>query len=237
MEEVAIITGSSGNGIGRSTALTLAREKYSVVINYKNNRINAEEICRYINTNGGKAIAVKANIFSKLDCDMLISETVFNFGRIDVCIIGPGADWNAEQPECLNVENALQDVMQEISPIYSLIPGLISEMKKNKDGRIIAIASNKRFPSPAYSYNVAKNSRIEAMLGLVNPCWNNKIAVNVISPGPVDHIDSLSEAIGYVEAFPNEKVKVIPQDIAETIAFLCSEKGRYITGNVIELGF
>ena len=90
-------------------------------------------------------------------------------------------------------------------------------MKKNKDGRIIAIASNRRFPSPAYSYNVAKNSRIEAMLGLVNPCWNNKITVNVISPGPVDHVGSLSEAVEYVEEFPDTKIKIIPQDVAETI--------------------
>ncbi len=237
MEKVAIITGSSGNGIGRSTALTLAREKYSVVINYKNNKNNAEEVCGIINKKGGKAIAIKANIFNKSECDLLVNETIFNFGRIDVCIIGPGADWNAEQPENLKVENALQDIMQEISPIYSLIPRLITEMKKNKDGRIIAIASNKRFPSPAYSYNVAKNSRIEAMLGLVNSCWNNKITINVVSPGPVDHVDSLSEAVGYVEKFPDKRTKVLPQDIAETISFLCSDKGRYITGNVIELGF
>jgi len=237
MEKVAIITGSAGNGIGRSTALTLARENYSVVINYKSNKNKADEICEYINKNGGKAIAVQANVFNKKECDLLINETIFNFGRIDVCIIGPGAGWNAEAIEQLKSEESMLDIIQEISPIYYLIPKIIMEMTKSKNGRIIGIASNKRFPSPSYSYNVAKNARIEAMLGLVNPCWKNRITVNVISPGPVNNIDNYSDAVKYVSDFSASPVNITPQDIAETIVFLCSEKGRFVTGNVIELGF
>lgn len=236
MDKVAIITGASGTGIGRSTALTLARDHFSVVINYKTNSANADSICEFINSNGGKAISVKANIFNKSDCDFLINETLFNYNRVDACIIGPGANWNPEIPENLDSEKSLADIMQEISPIYFLIPRIIKEMKKNKKGTIIAIASNKRHPSPSYSYNVSKNARIEAMLGLVNPCWNNRITVNIVSPGPVDHINTLQEAENFIEEFPNTK-KITPQDIAETISFLCSEKGQFITGNNIEFGF
>jgi 3-oxoacyl-[acyl-carrier protein] reductase len=237
MKKVALVTGASGSGIGRSTALTLAREGYQLVINYHSKNEPAEALCLHINNNGGNAIPVKANIFSQDDCQRLINETIVAYKRLDVCIIGPGADWNPEPPDHLNTPASLQDAVQEISPIYSLIPRLLPEMMKTQNGRIIAIASNPNLPSPSYSYNVAKNARIAAMMGLTGPCWKHKITVNIIAPGPIDHLSTMDEAIAQVTHFPMTHSPISPQDIAELIAFLCSDKGRYITGNVIAAYF
>jgi 3-oxoacyl-[acyl-carrier protein] reductase len=238
MSKVAIITGASGNGIGRSTAFSLAKAGYSVVINYRYNQNSAESISAYINDNGGHSIPIKANVFSKEECDSLINESIFNFQRIDALIIGPGAEWNPESPEKLNAQKSLLDVVQEIEPIYYLVPRVIPEMKKQKGGRIIGISSNPRLPSPAYSYNVAKASRSNALLGLVDSCWQYKITVNIIAPGPIDHFDTEKKAI---QAASDENKwnddKITPQDIAEEIVYLCSPKARYITGNVIQFSF
>ena len=234
MEKVALVTGSAGNGIGRSTALTLAKDGYSIIINYRSNESSAESICSYINKNGGKASPVKADVFKEDDCNYLLEETLRLYHRVDSCIIGPGAGWNPEKPVNLKPQNSLSDVLKEIKPIYYLLPKVIKKME-NTGGCIIGIASNPDLPSPAYSYNVAKNSRIDAFLGLVNSCWQKRIRVNIVAPGPVDHYNSLESAI---HSFKNkDHSKITPQDIAETISFLCSENGSFITGNVIKYSF
>ena len=237
MEKTAIITGASGNGIGRSVALTLARDGFQVVVNYRTNRKSAEELCKVINNDGGNAIAIQADVFSHQDCERLISESVSYFGRIDVCIIGPGADWNPEPVEELNVTKSLKDMLQEVQPVYSLVPKLIPEMEKTSNGRIIAIASNPKLPSPSYAYNTAKNARITAMLGMVDTCWKHKITLNVIAPGPIEHLETLSDAIEQTKDFPATTGSISPQDVAEMVSYICSDKGRYLTGNVIEYQF
>lgn len=64
------------------------------------------------------------------------------FGKVDICVIGPGANWNPEDLKSLKPDNALQDVNQEISPIYNLLPKILKDMEKRQWGRIIGIASN-----------------------------------------------------------------------------------------------
>jgi NAD(P)-dependent dehydrogenase (short-subunit alcohol dehydrogenase family) len=237
MKKTAIITGASGNGIGRSVTLTLARDGFQVVVNYRTNRKSAEALCAVINNNGGNAIAIQADVFSHQDCERLINETIAHFGRVDVCIIGPGADWNPEPIENLDVTKSLKDVVQEVQPIYSLIPKLIPEMEKTNSGRIIAIASNPKLPSPSYSYNTAKNTRITALSGMVDTCWRHKITLNVIAPGPIEHLATLSDAIEQTKDFPVNTSSISPQDVAEMISYICSERGRYLTGGVIEYQF
>ena len=236
MDKVALVTGASGNGIGRSAALTLAKEGFRVAVNYNQNQVAAEAMCQYIIAQGGDAFPIQADIFVKDNCEALIEQTKGRFGRIDVCIIGPGAGWHDEPPEKLNAEHSLDDLVQEVKPIYYLCPALIKEMKSLDGGCMIAIATNPDLPSPSYSYNVSKNARVQAMMEMVRSCWKNRIRVNVIAPGPVDHFSDMEEAQRSLEDICRLK-RVTPQDIAETIAFLCSEKGRYITGNVVKFTF
>ena len=237
MAKTAIVTGASGNGIGRSAALTLARDGFDIIVNYRSKSENAEAVCEEIIKSGRNAVPVKADLFSHEECDRLINEAVFAFGRIDACVIGPGAGWNPEPVEKLNAEKSLNDVIQEVHPLYALVPRLIGEMKKAGGGRIISIASNPDLPSPSYSYNTAKNARTAAMLGLSGPCWKHRITVNVIAPGPVEHLGSFEDAVRQVSRFPADDRNISPQDIAETVSFLCSDKGRFITGNVLRYQF
>ncbi len=231
-EKTAIVTGAAGNGMGRSIALTLAREGIAVAVNYRKNQQGAEAIASYVKDNGGKAITVQGNIFNKEDCEKLVNTTLDYFGRIDICVIGPGADWNTEDLKSLKPDKSLQDVNQEISPIYNLLPMLLEDMEKRKWGRIIGIASNMDIPSPSYSYNVAKLAKIQALKLAVKEAWKMGVTVNIIGPGPVDEISNLEEACDYCNhnnEWLNRK-KVTPQDIAEGVAFLCSDNAKYITG-------
>ena len=112
--KTAIVTGAAGNGMGRSIALTLAREDGNVVINYNKSKSNAEEIVQYIKRNNGNALAIKANIFVDNECENLVNETINQFGRVDILVIGPGADWNMESIGNLNIEKSLIDITSRL---------------------------------------------------------------------------------------------------------------------------
>jgi NAD(P)-dependent dehydrogenase (short-subunit alcohol dehydrogenase family) len=115
----------------------------------------------------------------------------------------------------------------------------LPHMYKNRWGRIIAISSNHEKPSPAYSYNLGKAARTQAILLSSNQVWGKGVTMNVMAPGPVSEIKTFEEAINqcsHKEEWKNRN-NVSPQDIAEGISFLCSDAGQYINGCVIPFSF
>lgn len=239
LKRVALVTGASGNGIGRSVALTLAQQGISVVVNYLHHQQNAESVAEYINRQGGKALPVQGNVFDPADCSRLVETALERFGRVDICVIGPGANWNPEPVEEIDPEKAFQDALQELRPIYNLLPLVLKDMQKRKTGRVVGISSNLTIPSPAYCYNAAKAGRTGALLQAVNEAWKLGVTVNVVAPGPVDPFSSLEEACAFsAHGGPwRNRTTVTPQDVADCVAFLCSEEARYLTGCVLPLLF
>jgi NAD(P)-dependent dehydrogenase (short-subunit alcohol dehydrogenase family) len=231
-DKVALVTGSAGNGMGRSIALTLAREGAKVAINYRTSKDQAQTIVNHIKSLSGDAIAIEANVFEADDCRNLVNATIQHFGRIDICIVNPGAGWHPEPIDKLDSSAALEDVHNEIAPFFHLMPIVLPQMYKHKWGRVIGISLLPPYDSPAYSYNVGKAARTHAMLQARDQAWRNGVTVNIIGPGPVPAIESLNEAIEQCDHGPawQKRTNTSPQDIAESVAFLCSDAGRFITG-------
>jgi NAD(P)-dependent dehydrogenase (short-subunit alcohol dehydrogenase family) len=238
-ERVAIITGSAGSGMGRSIALTLAREGADVVINYRSSEASANAIAAHIEQRGGRACAVQADVFKAEGCETLVNATLERFGRVDICIIGPGGGWNPEPPVDLAAEAALQDVRQELATLFYLMPLVLPGMAARGWGRLIGLGLHPQKLSPAYAYNVGKAVRERAMLLAQEQTWQQGVTVNVIAPGPVPAIERLEEAIDLCDhgALWQDRADVTPQDVAEGVAFLCSEAGNYITGCVMPYRF
>lgn len=233
--KVAIITGAAGSGMGRSTALTLAREGSKVVVNYRSSEESARAIVDHIESGGGSAVAIRADVFDAEGCTKLVDAAVDQFGHVDICIVSPGAGWHPEPIEMLDSTSAIEDVHQEIAPLLHLMPLVLPGMFKRKWGRIIGIALHPTKLPPAYSYNVGKAARTQALLLARDQGWPNGVTINVIAPGPVPAIESLQEALEQCDHGPawQRRTTVSPQDIAEGIAFLCSEAGRFISGCVL----
>jgi NAD(P)-dependent dehydrogenase (short-subunit alcohol dehydrogenase family) len=238
-DKVALVTGSAGNGMGRSIALTLAREGAKVAINYRTSKDQAQAIVNHIKSSAGAAIAIEADVFEADDCRNLANTTIEHFGRIDICIVNPGAGWHPEPIDKLDSSAALEDVHNEVAPFFHLMPIVLPEMYKRKWGRVIGISLLPPYDSPAYSYNVGKAARTNAMLQGRDEAWRNGVTINIISPGPVPAIESLNEAIEQCDHGPawQNRSNTSPQDIAESVAFLCSEAGSYITGCVLPFLF
>jgi NAD(P)-dependent dehydrogenase (short-subunit alcohol dehydrogenase family) len=229
---VAVVTGAAGDGMGRAIALTLAREGAKVIVNYRSNKAGAEAIVSHIAGHEGEAVAVQADVFTAGGCATLVDAAVKQFGRVDILVINPGAGWHPEPPDKATPTEALRDVENEVAPIFYLLPLVLPSMYERRWGRIIALGLEPGFGSPAYSYNVGKAARAYAMLLAKDAAFANGVTMNVLSPGPVDHVESLDEAIDYSDRGPAwlTRKAVTPQDIAEGVAFLCSEAGRFITG-------
>ena len=234
--KVALITGAAGNGLGRSIALTLAREGAQVVVNYRTSEASARAMVEYIGSKGGQALAVSANVMEAEGCRKLVETTVERFGRVDICIIGPGGGWHPETIDQLDPDVVLGDIRQESAPLLYMLPKILPGMYERKWGRIIGIVTHPVKLSPAYAYNLGKMARMQALLLAQDQAWwEHGITVNAIAPGPVAGLDSLASAIKHVqhESVWQTRTNVTPQDIAEGVAFLCSEAGQYITGCVL----
>ncbi len=234
-DRVALVTGSAGNGMGRSIALTLAREGAKVAINYRRSKDEAQAIVNHIESRAGNAIAIEADVFEADDCRNLANTTIEHFGQIDICLVNPGAGWHPEPIDKLDSSAALEDVHNEVAPFFHLMPIVLPEMYKRKWGRVIGISLLPPYESPAYSYNVGKAARTDAMLRARDQAWRNGVTVNIIGPGPVPAIESLNEAIEQCDhgLAWQKRSNTSLQDIAESVAFLCSDAGRFITGCVL----
>lgn len=237
--KVAVVTGAAGHGMGRSIALTLAREGASVVINYLNSKDRAEAVVEYIENNGGRAIAVQANVFVKDGCEKLIDIAIKQFEKVDICVINPGAGWHPQPLDVFDPILALEDLIQEIAPFFHLMRLLLPGMYERRWGRLVGITVHPVQSSPAYSYNVGKAARLQAMHLAYEEAWEQGVTINAIAPGPVTHFESLEQAIAHCNHEKEwlDRKDVTPQDIAEGIAFLCSEAGSYISGSVIPFMF
>lgn len=231
----AIVTGAAGPGMGRSIALTLAREGANVLVNYLSSADSAAAIAAHIEGQGGRAAVCRADITKKDQCKTLVDATIDAFGKVDICIVGPGGGWHQESIDKLDSAAALDDAQRELAPVYHLMPLVLPGMYARKWGRLIAIALTPPYRSPAYAYNVAKAARAHALLIACDSAWENGVNVNTIGPGPVSQIESLELAVEQCQHGPawENRGTTSPQDIAEGVAFLCSEAGNFISGAVL----
>lgn len=235
---VAIVTGAAGNGMGRSIALTLAREGVQVVVNYRSSEKQAQEIVAHIKSQAGKALAVQGNIFEAADCQRLVEMTRQTFGKVDICVINPGGGWHPESIAQL-APDAFEDIAYDVMPIYHLMPLVLPEMSERRWGRLIGVTMNPNLLSPAYAYNVGKAARIQALQLAATQAWPMGVTVNMVAPGPIQPISSFEEATQQCshQLIWQQRANVSPQDVAEGVAFLCSDAGRYINGCVIPYVF
>ncbi len=231
--KVAVVTGAAGNGMGRSIALTLARQGARVVVNYRASADSAAAIVDHIAQCGGEAIAVQADVFSASGCEFLVEEATGEFGQVDICVINPGAGWHPEACHELDAAASLDGIHAEVAPVYHLLPLVLPGMYERKWGRIVGITLEYPCASPSYSYNVAKTARTGALMKAACAAWKYGVTINVIGPGPVAPIETLTGAIEQCEHGSSwcNRTTASPQDVAESVAFLCSEAGKFITAS------
>jgi len=235
--KVAVVTGAS-KGIGASIALHLGAEGAAVVVNYATSRQGADRVVAEIAGNGGKAIAVQADLAKHGDVKRLFEETKKAFGRVDVLVN------NAGIYEFAPIEEVTPDHYHKQFDLNVL--GLLLATQEAvklmgpEGGSIINISSVVSTLAPPNSsvYSATKAAVDAITRALSKELGARKIRVNSINPGMVETEGTTSSGIvaensemkkGIVAMTPLGRIGK-PADIAPAVVFLASSDSSWVTG-------
>jgi 3-oxoacyl-[acyl-carrier protein] reductase len=233
--KVAIVTGAS-KGIGASIALHLAQEGASVVVNYSSSKEGAEKVVREITQQGGKAIAVQANLGKPTEVPKLFAETKKAFGKLDVLVNNAGV---YEFAPLENVTPELYHKMFDLNVLGLLLASQEAvKLFGNDGGSIINISSvAARSAPPTTSVYSATKGAVDAITrSLSQELGARKIRVNSVNPGMVEtegvHAAGIAESDFRKQIESQTPLGRIgqPQDIAPTVVFLASSDSSWVTG-------
>jgi len=223
----AIVTGASG-GIGRAVALRLAKDGFSVAVNYAGNTAKAEEAVAAIRAGGGQAIAPQADVADAKDVESLFKEVLNAFGRIDVVAncagimpLTPIADGNTDLFDKVIAAN-LRGTFLVLSQAARHV---------SSGGRIIAFSSSVIAMSfPNYGPYIASKAGVEGLVRvLANELRGRNITVNAVAPGPVPtelFLKGKSDTeIQRLSKLPPLERLGQPDDIANVVSFLAGPGG------------
>ncbi|GAA1689288.1 SDR family oxidoreductase [Kribbella sp. NPDC056951] len=231
---VAIVTGGS-SGIGREAAARLGRDGYSVVIGYSGNKDRAELAVKEVEADGGRAIAVQADVADENAVTALFDRAEQEFGGVDVVVNAAGIMPLAPLAE-LDLE-VFDDIVRTNLRGTFVVDQQASRRVRN-GGAIVNISSSlTRLARPGYSAYAASKGGVEAItLILARELRGRDVTVNAVAPGPTAtplFLDGKpQELIDRIAAEPPLERLGQPSDIAEIIAFLAGP-ARWINGQVI----
>jgi len=242
-ERVGIVTGGTGEGIGRSIAFTMAREGAKIVINYgtghPNNVSAAEKVITEIRSLGGKGYAFNADTRRDEEVSEMVEGVMRLYGRIDFMIVNSGGAW--DEKDITEIESAhWQSVVQaEIDGLFNCVRHVLPHMRKERFGRIIAIGNADAGHSSGlpHDYFAGKNARTALIRSLAAAEMERRITFNVVAPSHTPR-HTIKQAVDAAKHSPiyTQRTHALPQDAAEVVRFLCTDEAAFVNGSVIQLG-
>ncbi len=235
---VALVTGAS-RGIGRACAVKLAERGYDVAVNYNSNEAKAAEVVAEIEKLGVKAAAFKADTADLKAVQNMFREVQKTFGQLDVLVNNAGVVDDAYLL-MINEDSLSKSLDINIKGYFHCAQQATLKMMSKKSGKIINISSVSSVLAVEGQgvYSATKGAVNSMTATLAKELAPRGIQVNAVAPGFI--------ATEMMDAIPEEKkqeyLKAIPmnrfgsaEDVANTVAALCSEAFGYMTGQVIVL--
>lgn len=231
----ALVTGSS-RGIGRALALALAEEGYMVYVHsVKEGNAKAAEVKALIEERGGKAETVWGNL-----CDLKETEGLARqVGEVDALVLNASLQYRTPWQE-ITLEACEEQLNCNFVSSMRLIQLLAPHMQQQKWGRIVTVGSvQEAKPHPdMLVYSASKAAQTNMMQSLSLQLAKDGVTVNNVAPGVIDtdrNAEALSDPV-YAQKV-RDSIPVgfygTPEDCAGIVRLLCSEEGRYITGQNI----
>ncbi|EGQ1568164.1 3-oxoacyl-[acyl-carrier-protein] reductase [Staphylococcus sp. EG-SA-6] len=238
MTKSALVTGAS-RGIGRSIALQLAEEGYNVAVNYAGSKEKAEAVVEEIKAKGVDSFAIQANVADADEVKAMIKEVVSQFGSLDVLVNNAGI--TRDNLLMRMKEQEWDDVIDtNLKGVFNCIQKAIPQMLRQRSGAIINLSSVVgAVGNPGQANYVATKAGVIGLTkSAARELASRGITVNAVAPGFIvsDMTDALSDEL------KEQMLTQIPlarfgqdTDIANTVAFLASDKAKYITGQTIHV--
>jgi 3-oxoacyl-[acyl-carrier protein] reductase len=239
-DRVAVVTGGS-RGIGRAAVECFATLGAHVVVNYVRDDAAAKQVVSEAETRGVGALAVQADVSLKGDAQRLIDAAARKFERVDFLVCNAGI-WEGGPIDQMSEAVWDRTVDLNLKGTWSVCRSAVPLMKRQGFGRIVIVSSTagQRGEANVSNYAASKGGQIAFTKSLAAELGPFGINVNSVAPGWVDTdmcADVFSQA-GYrksvEEGIPIGRVAT-PEDIAWPIVFLCTEWGRHINGEILNV--
>lgn len=234
--KVAVITGAS-QGIGRGIAVRFGQERMKVVVNYHSNDAMARETVQEIQSAGGEAIAVKANVGEEREVAALVDTAIDAYGRLDVLVNNAGIQTTVPSHE-LTLDDWHKVMDSNLTGAFVGCREAIKYMLQHDiKGSILNISSvHQKIPKPFHVHYASSKGGLKLLTEtLALEYASSGIRINTIAPGAIatqmnEHILSDPEQNQDVLALiPMNRVGE-PKHVASTAAWLASEEAGYVTG-------
>lgn len=230
----ALVTGSS-RGIGRAIAIKLAKDGYDIILHYAGNEKKAKETELMIKENGGNVTVIKADL-----CDInAVKALAEKMGDIDVLVLNASLQYRNKW-ENITLDETKNQLTCNFVASLMLIQSAVPYMKKQKWGRIVTIGSvQEAKPHPdMLVYSASKAAQTNMVKSLSLQLAGDGITVNNVAPGVIytdRNVDALSDPEYAKKVTDSIPVGFYgePEDCAGIVSLLCSNEGRYITGQNI----
>jgi 3-oxoacyl-[acyl-carrier protein] reductase len=235
---VAIVTGGS-RGIGQAIALDLARNGAHVAII---DLLGMDEIGKVVNqveAMGCKGLAVQCNVASFKDAQQTVETVLDNFGRLDILVNNAGINrdrvvWKMSEEEWDQVIDV------DLKGVFNYIRATAPVFKEQQSGKIVSITSINgiRGKFGQANYTAAKGGVITLTKTVARELGRFNVNVNTVAPGLIE-TQMVKEAPESVREMALDEIVLgrlgSPEDIAWAVTFLCSERARHLTGQVINV--
>jgi NAD(P)-dependent dehydrogenase (short-subunit alcohol dehydrogenase family) len=239
-DKVALVTGSS-SGIGRTSALTFAREGAKVIVSADKNIAGGEETVKMIKEAGGSATFFKADVSRASDVEALVNNTVKTYGRLDCAFNNAGV--GGQHPSIIECTEEEYDRWMDVNlkGVWLCMKYEIIYMVKHGGGVIVNMASmGGLIGTPNVSaYNASKHGVIGLTKSIALEYAREGIRVNAVCPGLI-RIQSPETSLSADPGFMADAMEKTPMgrfgttlEVAEAVVWLCSDSASFITGHAM----
>lgn len=234
--KTAVVTGAS-KGIGRAIAVALGEHGAHVVVNYNGSEQAAKETVQAITEKGGSAEAMKFNVADYTETSEAIPEIIQKHGKLDILVNNAGITKDGLMMR-MSEEDFDAVINTNLKGAFTTCKAVSRQMMKQRSGKVINISSVSGVLGNAgqANYASAKAGLIGLTKSMARELASRGVTVNAVAPGFIetDMTKVLSEQVkeAAVKQIPLGSFGK-PEDVAELVLFLASDKAKYITGQVI----
>ena len=236
---VALVTGA-GRGIGKNIALAFAREKAHVVINDIYPKDELEKVTREISTSGVRGLAIQADVSQSDQVKDMIGQVEKTFQRLDILVNNAGIIRRGTI-ETVTEEEWDEVIRVNLKGTFNCCKAVVGIMKRQRRGNIVnvsSVAGKTGDITSAPGYGPSKAAIDSLTKTFARQLAQYGINVNAVAPHAIETEMSAQwseeKRKSIIEAIPLKRLGK-PEDVAEAVLFLASDKANFITGEILDV--